>query len=132
MIHLIREGMPVGKARARVRINYGKGTGDPKAWAYTPQKTADAEEEWRWLFKLGHYQPFLEDVPLSMTVIAYVPDPMGKLDIDNIVKLICDSLGKGMAYKNDSQIVHLEAWKVKGEPRTEVLLTDKILEEKHD
>lgn len=132
MIHLVREGMPVGKARARVRINYGEGIGDPKAWAYTPKKTTDAEEEWRWLFKLGGYQPFLDDVPLSMTVIAYMPDPMKKPDIDNIVKLVSDSLGKGIAYTNDSQIVHLEAWKVQSTTMlgTEVWLTDKILEVK--
>lgn len=127
MIHLIREGMPVGKARARTVRN-----ASGKTWSYTPAKTAEAEEEWRWLY-LNVCQPayVLTEEPLSMTVIAYMPDPLKKLDLDNICKCVLDAL-EGMAYKNDSQIVHIEAWKTTGKPRTEMWLTDKIQEVKHD
>lgn len=120
MIHLIRDGAPVGKARARV----------VKGHAYTPEKTATAEGEWQWLFlEKGYSMPspeftvFSKDVPLSVTLVAYMKDPMKKPDIDNIAKLVLDSL-KGFAYPNDSQIVHLNAWKLPGEPRTEVWIQE--------
>ena len=115
MIRLVREGAPVGKARAR--------KGKTGRW-YTPQKTRDAEEEWQWLFVGSHYQSFLEDVPLSVTIRAYMKDPMKRLDADNIAKLVLDSLGNGLAYADDKQIVELHVYKMKGEPRTEVVIEE--------
>ena len=116
MIRLVREGAPVGKARARV----------VKGHAYTPQKTRDAEEEWQWLFVGSHYQSFLEDVPLSVTIRAYMKDPVKKPDASNICKLVEDAL-EGFAYADDKQIVELHVYKIKGEPRTEVTIQDMAL-----
>ena len=116
MIRLVREGVPVGKARAR--------KGKAGQW-YTPKKTRDAEEEWQWLFiKEFNDQQFPlypADVPLAVTITAYMKDPMKKPDIDNITKLIFDAL-EGFAYPNDKQIVQLQAHKEPGKPRTKVLI----------
>ena len=107
------EGEPQGKGRAR----------HANGWAYTPEKTAMYEN----LIKLSYRQecsePMYEQgVPLVMQITAFygIPKsvsnkkrqammneeilPTKKPDIDNLCKVIMDSLNK-VAYYDDAQIV---------------------------
>ncbi len=102
---------PVAKARARV----GKGH------AYTPQKTKDFEEACKWwmvaTIAQSSYQ--LELKPLSLKITFYLTQPkkskydypIGRPDLDNLVKSIKDS-GNGILWEDDSQIVELYARKL--------------------
>lgn len=127
------EGDPQGKARPRFRKRRNKTT------CYTPKKTVNYEE----LVKLeymrqckSHY--FGDDTALSVSLVIWYPiamrtrkdikidmlsgilKPTKKPDIDNVVKIICDSLN-GVAYKDDAQIVEIHAYKLYSEnPRVEV------------
>ncbi len=115
MISLTLYGQPVAKGRARtVRTKSGHSV------TYTPDKTAQAESQWRYEFLLSGQAPMPEGAPLSLTVRAYFARPkslpkkrlwpVGKPDIDNLVKLIADAL-EGLAWVNDSAIVDLQAQK---------------------
>ena len=114
-IKIIVPGISVSKLRARKGKNGN---------FYTPKKLSDYQEAVGWTAKdqmiQQGVQAFEKDVPLSVT-IAFVKK--GKLtakpDIDNLAKSILDSLSHGIAYPDDSQIVHLAAGKVNprnGEP----------------
>jgi crossover junction endodeoxyribonuclease RusA len=48
--------------------------------------------------------------PLSVVIELYPPDHRRR-DIDNAQKGLLDSIAHGGAYRDDSQIVHLETWK---------------------
>lgn len=48
--------------------------------------------------------------PLSLVIELYPPDRRRR-DADNSQKSLLDSLAHGGAFKDDSQIVHLETWK---------------------
>ena len=100
-------GEPVGKARPRVT----------KWGAYTPEKTVNYEN----LVKVLYNGPMHEGY-VTMTVTAFyaIPKsaskkkaeqmhsgeirPTKKPDVDNILKVIADSLN-GIAYKDDAQII---------------------------
>lgn len=99
---------------------------------YTPAKTKAAEEAIQWAW---HGKPM--EGPLRVSLRFYFKRPKNCLatfkptrpDIDNLVKLVCDALN-GLAWKDDGQIVLLEAYKLYvscGEPRIE--LSIKELEE---
>lgn len=114
------------KGKARPRINTYTGQ------AYTPTNTKDYEMLVKQYFKIK-YPKF---VPLEnrvfVKIIAYfkIPktatkkekaliednliSPTKKPDIDNIVKIVLDSLNK-MAFKDDNQITKLEVEKVYGQ-----------------
>src|SRR5688500_18754302 len=47
---------------------------------------------------------------LSLVIELYPPDRRRR-DVDNSQKSLLDSLAHGGAYRDDSQIVHLETWK---------------------
>ena len=118
------EGEITGKARPRVNTYTGQ--------AYTPQKTKDYENLVKQYFKLKYpkYEPLANRV--SVKIIAYfsIPkntskkmtlemldgniSPTKKPDIDNIVKIVLDSLNK-MAFKDDNQITKLEVEKTYSE-----------------
>jgi crossover junction endodeoxyribonuclease RusA len=48
--------------------------------------------------------------PLSLVLELYPPDRRRR-DADNSQKAVLDSLAHGGAFRDDSQIVHLETWK---------------------
>ena len=123
-------GQPVGKGRAR-----STRTGIH----YTPAKTQQAEESF-----LAQALPYKPDAPLrgplriEITAIYSVPSswskkrrvaaedgierPTVKPDMDNVVKLILDSLN-GVFYLDDKQVVELEVYKFYGPmPCTNVTL----------
>ncbi|MCC0686194.1 RusA family crossover junction endodeoxyribonuclease [Clostridioides sp. ZZV14-6345] len=127
-------GEPVGKERPRMN-SITKRT-------YTPNKTKNYEELIKWLYqsKVKHYF----EGYIKMTLRCYysiaksnskkvkeqkrnnVLRPSKKPDIDNVVKIIADSLNE-IAYKDDTQIVEVVASKYYSDkPRVEVELEDVI------
>ncbi|HBF8942198.1 TPA: RusA family crossover junction endodeoxyribonuclease [Clostridioides difficile] len=133
-VFLVVDGEPVGKERPRMN-SITKRT-------YTPNKTRDYEELIRWLYqsKVKHYF----EGYIKMTIRCYysiaksnskkvkeqkrnnVLRPSKKPDIDNVVKIIADSLNE-IAYKDDTQIVEVVASKYYSDkPRVEVELEDVI------
>lgn len=114
-------GKITGKARPRVNTCTGV--------AYTPTKTKDYEclvEQYFWL-KYPRSKPI--EGRVKVTIVAHFPlpkqaskkdkeqmllgniAPTKKPDIDNIVKIILDSLNK-IAFKDDNQITKMEVEKV--------------------
>lgn len=114
-------GNPVGKGRPRVCVRGGK------THAYTPQKTVDYAELIRQYFTLKTRGVELENSmrkPKCITILACynIPGtfsrlrrnaalsgtlrPVVKPDIDNIAKVVLDSLNN-LAYKDDAQVVRL-------------------------
>jgi Holliday junction resolvase RusA-like endonuclease len=127
MIKLTIPGQPTGKGRPRL----GKGN------VYTPRETVNYEDLVRKTYIIGNYGKQLEG-QLCMRIKAYyeIPKtasknmiqgmttglirPTKKPDIDNVIKIIADSLN-GLAYRDDSQIVGIQAEKwYSTEPRVEV------------
>lgn len=130
-------GPPKGKGRPRV-VNRG---GFSKA--YTPKDTVAYEN----LVKLEYdYQVknfrFLDDAQLDMRIHAFyeipksvskkkrglmlggIMRPTKKPDMDNVVKIIADSLNQ-IAYKDDTQIVDCQCRKFYSEePRVEVRIIE--------
>lgn len=115
MIQLTFYLEPVGKARVRTTIK------DGKAWVYTPDKTAYAEEFIKasvisWANKKGvkSFPIFERGLPLRMTttfvrsrpksIPKKVEMPVTKPDLDNYIKLVKDSI-RGIIYYDDSQVV---------------------------
>jgi Holliday junction resolvase RusA-like endonuclease len=127
-------GEPQGKGRPRFTAR----NGFPRA--ITPEKTASYES----LIKAMYWQEYgnlkLETGPVSMVIRAYygIPPsaskrrkaamiageirPCKKPDVDNVVKVVADSLN-GVAYRDDTQIVwlHCEKW-YSEKPRVEVVI----------
>lgn len=124
------DGEPVGKARPRMNTRTGR--------AYTPDKTRIYEEYTKILYrsKVKHY--FEGYVRLTIKAFYGIARsdskkikeqkvnntlrPSKKPDIDNVIKLIADSLNE-IAYKDDTQIVEIEAMKYYSDnPRVEVTI----------
>lgn len=131
-------GEPQGKARPRVVRN--KYTG--RNMTYTPDKTVAYEELVRARYKAVVGDNSFDDRALGVCITAYfgIPKskskkqkalmlsnviyPAKKPDCDNIAKIICDALN-GIAYKDDSQIVKLNAFKAYAEtPSVKVEIFD--------
>lgn len=131
-VHFIIKGRPVGKGRPRMNRRTGK--------AYTPETTKKEENRIRRIYhkEVNHYF----ESYVKMTIIAYYPvaksntkkikeqklkniiRPNTKPDIDNVIKLVADSLND-LAYKDDTQIVELNAVKYYSDnPRVEVFIED--------
>ena len=116
MILLIR-GFPVAQGRPRfARIGEGVRAYDPaksRTWKQDVAVQAIAQK------------PRMMEGPLDMELIFYLPRPKSlpkkvrhhvkKPDIDNLNKSVLDGL-KGIAYKDDSQIVCKKTDKVYAEP----------------
>lgn len=113
-------GKPTGKGRPRLG-RYG---------TYTPQKTRDYEDLVKISFKAKYkIQPSEKEIRAKITAIFKPPISLSKKkqieladweqgyihkpDIDNIAKIILDSLN-GLAYKDDSQITTLLIFKQYG------------------
>lgn len=107
-IRFVVPGDPVPKARPRVTRH---GT-------YTPQRTRDYEEAVGWAYREAGGS--LHEGPMGLRVIFW-HSTRRRADLDNLIKAIADSLS-GIAWKDDSQIVYLEASKNinTDEPRAEV------------
>jgi hypothetical protein len=60
------------------------------------------------------------DGPVALTITLYRPAKRG--DLDNRIKVLVDALGGGIAYRDDSQVVELHAYRLddKDHPRVEV------------
>jgi len=111
---------PIGKERPRVNTKTGK--------VYTPTKTSSFEDKVKWAFRSKYnidMEPSTE--PFKALIIAEFEPPKSlskkkkenlildgdytkKPDVDNIAKIILDSLN-GLAYKDDSQVINLEVIK---------------------
>ncbi len=133
------EGKPQGKERPRFTKRRNK------TKCYTPQKTVEYEElvQWEYVRQCkSHY--FGDNTPLRMTITIYYPiptkvskidkidmigmkvRPTKKPDIDNVVKIICDSLN-GLAYRDDAQIVWVVAGKYYSDnPRVDIEISEKV------
>ena len=145
LVELTILGEPFGKQRPRV-IARGKGA----SRAFTPQKTVNYENYIKLLYRQKYKNFKFEDkVPLYVQITAFykIPPskpkyikglmfkgemlPTKKPDVDNIIKIILDSLN-GLAYKDDAQIVACTCQKLyvndDNEPRVEVKI-EKIVEE---
>lgn len=124
------DGEPEGKARPRFNTKTGR--------AYTTDRTRMYEDYTKLLYR-SQIKHFFEGY-IRLTVKAYykiaksdskkikeqkkanVLRPSKKPDIDNVVKLIADSLND-IAYKDDTQIVEIVAKKFYSEnPRVEVTI----------
>ena len=109
-------GEPVGKGRPKFarRGNFVQ--------TYTPEKTASYENLVKVEYQMKYHGQQFPDVPLVMEIKAFygIPKsaskkkremmlthlirPTKKPDMDNVVKVIADSLNN-LAYKDDTQIV---------------------------
>ena len=113
----------IGKGRPRLNSNTGR--------VYTPTRTKDYESlvEQYFLLKYPRYKTL--EGRAKVTIVAYceVPkstsntvkermlgnsiSPTKKPDIDNIVKIVLDSMNK-FAFKDDTQITKIEVEKLYG------------------
>ncbi len=139
-LHLTVLMEPVGKGRARV-VRRGAGVS-----TYTPDKTVNAENVIRETWA-AHGRVRLPDGPLGITVLAYWsrPDshylrdgslsaagrraiPGGKIDADNVLKLVGDALNNH-AWGDDRMIVHAMVLKLFAErdtPPSVVILAEEM------
>lgn len=138
-INFTVRGEPKGKGRPRFsRVgNYAR--------TYTPEETVKYEDlvKSEYLKQCGRVK-FEKGIPLSLNISAYytIPKsasmkrkrlmaegeirPTKKPDVDNVVKIIADSLN-GIAYHDDAQIVDAEIHKFYSEiPRVEVEIQEEM------
>lgn len=112
-------GEPVSKSRARFTKR------GSKTFAYTPEKTHQAEQVIAWRFKEA--APGFQVDPNSAFGIAckFFNATQQRRDVDNMIKLVCDGLN-GIAYKDDSQVREVCGAKQyvpeKDHARTEILI----------
>jgi Holliday junction resolvase RusA-like endonuclease len=134
-IRFVIPGEPKGKGRPRIFQN--KRTG--KSQAITPADTLSYENLVRWIYQNTEGAQKIDDeiearivcmygIPKSMTkknrqlVDEGKLHPTKKPDLDNVAKIILDSLNN-IAYHDDSQVVKLTVEKhYSDNPRVEVTL----------
>lgn len=136
-------GEPQGKGRPRFGARYSPAAGRAFVNVRTPEKTVAYEN----LVKIEYGMQtqnfrFEDGSQLDMRIMAYygIPKsaskkkrammiegtirPTKKPDMDNVVKIIADSLNQ-LAYKDDTQIVDCQCRKFySDEPRVEVLIQE--------
>jgi Holliday junction resolvase RusA-like endonuclease len=136
-------GEPQGKGRPRFGARYSQAAGRAFVNVRTPEKTVAYEN----LVKIEYGMQtqnfrFEDGSQLDMRIMAYygIPKsaskkkkaamiegrirPTKKPDMDNVVKIIADSLNQ-IAYKDDTQIVDCQCRKFYGEePRVEVMIQE--------
>lgn len=123
MIEFTVLGEPTGKGRPRFVTRYNPETGRSFGQAHTPEKTIVYENlvKMEYLDQTGKFR-FPDDAMINMSIKAYygIPKsvskkrksmmiegrirPTKKPDMDNVIKIIADSLNQ-VAYKDDTQIV---------------------------
>lgn len=104
-------GKPRGKARPRFDGRHKR--------TFTPSSTADYERLVRQAYISSGGYLLSETAPIKILIVAQFKKavsskktaPTMKPDNDNIEKAVCDALN-GIAYRDDSQIVHSEVMKV--------------------
>ena len=104
-------GKPRGKARPRFDGRHKR--------TFTPASTADYERLVRQAYISSGGYLLSETAPIKILIVAQFKKavsskkdaPTMKPDWDNIGKAVCDALN-GIAYRDDSQIVHSEVMKV--------------------
>ncbi len=118
-------GKPQGKARARTVYNKNLG----HSVSYTPENDLLYENLIKTMYiHAAKGTRFDREIPVTLRIVArFLPPksyskkkqaqmlqgevlPIKKPDIDNIVKVVADALN-GVAYKDDTQIVHVIAKK---------------------
>ena len=130
-------GNPQPQERPRVRAYIDPKTGHARAQVYARKgktKNYRAMIAHEAAIKMDGRQ--LLQGPLDMTVVFYLEKPKSKPkykvwpdvrpDLDNYVKAVKDAL-KGVVYRDDSQIVRLEARKMYaayGPPRTKIAIEE--------
>lgn len=129
MIAFTVPGEPKGKGRPRLGRS---------GHAYTPHDTAVYENLVKVCFKESHpmHVPLEDGVAVDITAYYGIPKstskkrrfgmlmrlirPLRKPDLDNVAKIICDSLN-GIAYHDDSQVYDLHVRKYyDDQPRVDV------------
>lgn len=130
MINLVIPGEPCAKGRPRFFNNH----------AITPEKTVNYEVLVKELFIINKNSKLEGQLKAEITAYYTIPQskpkkvkaamelneirPTKKPDLDNIQKIILDSLN-GYAYKDDSQIVSIKADKYySNEPRVEITISE--------
>ena len=133
-------GEPQGKGRPRFGARYSQAAGRAFVNVRTPEKTVAYENLVKIEYGMQTQNVRFEDgSQLDMRIMAYygIPKsaskkkkaamiegrirPTKKPDMDNVVKIIADSLNQ-IAYKDDTQIVDCQCRKFYGEePRVEVM-----------
>lgn len=103
--------VPVAKARPRVTKS---------GFAFTPKKTLQAEYDIKYLLFQARPKKFEKETALRLELEFYFVKPKSapknrvfptvKIDIDNLTKLVCDSMNK-IVYHDDCQIIDLIAKK---------------------
>ena len=136
-------GEPQGKGRPRFGARYSQAAGRAFVNVRTPEKTVAYEN----LVKLEYGIQaknfrFDDDAQLDMRIVAFygipksaskkkksmmaegIMRPTKKPDMDNVVKVIADSLNQ-VAYKDDTQIVDCQCRKFYSEsPRVEITIQE--------
>lgn len=128
-------GPPKGKGRGRII----------KKGAFHSIKTPEDTVQYENLVKMmaaqqmGDIPPALGAVLVHITAVFPIPastskkrqelmrtcnlEPLGKPDLDNIMKIICDAMNQ-IVYKDDSQITQARAFKIYGaRPRVNVQIS---------
>lgn len=124
--------IPTAKGRPRAFVRGGKVN------VYTPAKTDQAERDFIAL-AAEHAPPVPLEGPLELTLVFVLPIPASwskrkrasagwhcsKPDLDNIVKLVSDSMNRsGAWWGDDSQIAYIRATKSYGNaPRIDIAIT---------
>ena len=136
-------GEPQGKGRPRFGARYSPAAGRAFVNVRTPEKTVAYENLVRIEYGIQTKNFRFEDgAKLDMRIIAYygipksaskkkhqqmiegIVRPTKKPDMDNVVKIIADSLNQ-VAYKDDTQIVDCQVRKFYSEdPRVEVVIQE--------
>lgn len=120
-------GEPIGKARPRV-TRWG---------AYTPQKTVDYENKIKAVYGGRFYEGYLQidvkayfKIPKSTSKKKKESMLMGEIkpdkkpDIDNVLKIVLDSLNK-TAYKDDAQVIKASITKEYSDmPRIKITISE--------
>lgn len=129
-LHLVIPGDPVGKGRPRFTRT---------GITFTPKRTRNHEAYVRSLFVQKYPRHVPLEGPLEMEILIFFPVPKSaskkrrqdmlwqrelptrKPDVDNLCKIFMDALGRGLAYRDDAQIVSLAVIKqYSTTPQTEV------------
>lgn len=132
-------GEPRGKGRPRFSMSHGY------VRTYTDDKTAAYENLVKMAYKnAAQGNRFADDAPLAVDITAYysIPKsasmkkqdlmrsgeirPLKKVDIDNLVKVVLDSLN-GIAYRDDVQVVECQVRKFYADdPKVLVEIDDRL------
>lgn len=111
---------------------------------YTPEKTRAFEQRLKMYFIKKYKRPEASENPFKIKILAEFKPPKSlskkkqmqligkpypkKPDMDNITKAIQDSLN-GLAYKDDNQIVSINAEKKYGLADRIIIILEEIIEE---